>query len=76
MVKQKLNKNNLKVNTKGFINFKIIMFYILIAQQPPKKKKKKSKEHTNGDTSIDNGGADVTIKSEQASILTDGKELF
>ncbi|KAL5239523.1 hypothetical protein ACI65C_006933 [Semiaphis heraclei] len=40
-------------------------------QQPPKKKKKKNKDQTNGgDKSIDNG-ADVTIKSEQESILTE-----
>lgn len=48
-----------------------MLFFIV--EQPPKKKKKKNKEHTNGDTSIDNSGADVTIKSEQASILTEGK---
>lgn len=47
--------------------------FISTVQQPPKKKKKKNKEHTNGNTSIDNSGADVTIKSEQASILTEGK---
>lgn len=40
-------------------------------QQPPKKKKKKNKEQTNGADKSFNNGADVSVKSEQESILTE-----
>ncbi|XP_060843193.1 nucleolar protein 58 [Rhopalosiphum padi] len=40
-------------------------------QQPPKKKKKKNKEQTNGEDKSINNGADISIKSEQESILTE-----
>ncbi|XP_022167741.1 nucleolar protein 58 [Myzus persicae] len=40
-------------------------------QQPPKKKKKKNKDQTNGADKSINNGADVSVKSEQESILTE-----
>jgi len=40
-------------------------------QQPPKKKKKKNKEQTNGEDKSINNGADISIKSEQESTLTE-----
>lgn len=43
----------------------------IIVQQPPKKKKKKTKEQTNGNTSV-NDNADVSMKSEQDSMITEG----
>lgn len=41
------------------------------AQQPPKKKKKKNKDQTNGEDKSINNGADISVKSEQESILTE-----
>ncbi|KAL4143064.1 hypothetical protein QTP88_005436 [Uroleucon formosanum] len=40
-------------------------------QQPPKKKKKKNKDQTNGGDKSVNNGADISVKSEQESILTE-----
>jgi len=41
------------------------------SQQPPKKKKKENKEQTNGEDKSINNGADISIKTEQESILTE-----
>lgn len=57
-----------------FFFFCDIIFISVIGQQPPKKKKKKNKEQTNGNSNLSvNTDADVTMKSEQDSILTEGK---
>lgn len=41
-------------------------YLCLLGQQPPKKKKKKNKEQSNGN------GIDVSMKSEQDPIITEG----
>lgn len=58
---------------KNIFNFHYCtILYVLsyIVQQPPKKKKKKNKEQTNGNASVND--VDVTIKSEQDSMITEG----
>jgi len=56
------------------VPFFFLTIYILtIGQQPPKKKKKKNKDQINGADKSINNGADISVKSEQESILTEGK---
>lgn len=72
-------KKDIKQEPEGKVFYNLIFFSFFlticiknIGQQPPKKKKKKNKDQANGEDKSINNGADISVKSEQESILTEG----